>query len=71
MPHLAKFRTGWSNENLAQFILYKFALLNDIFSERLTYHCKIYEEILGVNSSYSLNYSMSDEEMADTLVNKA
>jgi len=25
MPHLAKFRTGWSNENLAQFILYKFA----------------------------------------------
>lgn len=25
MPHIAKFREGWTNENLAQFLLYKFS----------------------------------------------
>lgn len=29
------------------------------------------ENTIDVNSSYSLNYSMSDEEIADTLLNKA
>jgi len=32
---------------------------------------KVGENTIDVNSSYSLNYSMSDEEIADTLLNKA
>lgn len=32
---------------------------------------KIGENTIDVNSSYFLNYSMSDEEIADTLLNKA
>lgn len=32
---------------------------------------KIGENTIDVNSSYSLNYSMSDQEIADTLLNKA